>query len=132
MMTTPVVEKDKEFTPAVKKKILVAVLIALTIGNMMILNVVTLIPDFIETNEWDLTNEYTLNSGDIGLIISMFSFAQIIFAPFNGSIKNALGAKNTIIIGFALLTISTVGLGYIEVFKDPETFKILAILLRFI
>ena len=41
-------ENDEEFDPATKKKILVAILMALTIGNMMINNVVTLLPSYIE------------------------------------------------------------------------------------
>ena len=63
--------------------------------------------------------------------MATFSVAQIIFAPFNGSIKNWLGSKNTIVIGFVLLTITTVGLGLIANVTEPTTFKILACIIRF-
>lgn len=43
---------DKNFTPAVKKKILYACLMALTIGNMMILNVVSFMPTYMESVDW--------------------------------------------------------------------------------
>ena len=61
----------------------------------------------------------------------MFSIAQIIFAPVNGSIKNYLGAKNTIVIGFVLMTVTTFGLGAVAHIDNPYTFKYLACALRF-
>ena len=65
------------------------------------------------------------------MIIAMFSVAQIIFAPINGTIKNALGAKNTIIFGFSMLTITTAGLGLLAKIDDITTFKYVACVLRF-
>jgi MFS family permease len=72
-----------------------------------------------------------LETNDTSLIIAVFSVAQVIFAPFNALIKNACGAKNTILIGFILLSASTAGLGLIANVKTPRTFKYLAIMLRF-
>jgi hypothetical protein len=63
--------------------------------------------------------------------VSVFSVAQIIFAPFNALIKNKLGAKNAIIFGFFLLTITTYGLGAVARVKDPHLFKYIAVALRF-
>lgn len=61
----------------------------------------------------------------------MFSVAQIIFAPFNAYIKNKIGAKNTILFGFMLMTVTTSGLGFIAIIKDPIMFKWSAVVLRF-
>ena len=115
--------------PGVKKRILVAVLIALTIGNMMILNVEVILPNFIKDTPW--TGKKILTLSDSSLIISIFSIAQLIFAPINGTIKNYLGAKNAIVIGFAILTITTIGLGLISLIHEGSKFYGLALFLRF-
>ena len=63
--------------------------------------------------------------------MSVFAVAQIIFAPFNALIKNKLGSKNAIVVGFFFLTITTFGLGAIARVKDPHMFKYIAVGLRF-
>lgn len=102
----------------------------------MILNVEVILPNFIEKNEWMIDGnpapeDKKLTLSDSSLIISIFSIAQLIFAPVNGPIKNYLGAKNAIIIGFFVLTITTLGLGLISLIDNPGTFYILALILRF-
>jgi len=47
-------------------------------------------------------------------------------------IKNWLGTKNTIVIGLVLVMISTGGLGAIEVIKNGNQFRYIALGLRFI
>jgi MFS family permease len=54
------------------------------------------------------------------------------FAPFNSAIKNKIGAKNLILLGFFLLTTTTVGLGAISMINDPHDFKYMAVSLRFL
>lgn len=61
----------------------------------------------------------------------MFSVAQIVFAPFNSLIKNALGAKNTIILGFFLLTLTTFALGVVSLISNATIFKYVAVVVRF-
>jgi MFS family permease len=56
----------------------------------------------------------------------------VIFAPFNSLLKNTLGSKNTIIVGFAFLTMATFGLGAIALYENPRAFYWTAIGLRFI
>lgn len=68
---------------------------------------------------------------EISLIISVFSVAQIAFAPFNSIIKNALGSKNTIIMGFGFLTITTFALGWISLISNATVFKYSAVVVRF-
>lgn len=118
-------------SPQLKNKILFACLLALTIGNMMINNVIAVMPNFIEKQRWVSQDGKKLNENDISLILAIFSVAQIIFAPFNGAIKGYLGSKNTIIFGFVLMTITTAGLGMIAHVKDPYTFLYIACVLRF-
>lgn len=96
---------------------------------MMINNVVSFLPTYISEAEW--SGDYRLTSGDVSQILAIFSIAQIIFAPLNGSIKNRLGAKNTIIVGFILLTATTFGLGLIAQIKNAQAFKYTACALRF-
>ena len=47
-------------------------------------------------------------------------------------IKNWLGTKNTIVIGLVLVMVSTGGLGAIEVIKNGNQFRYIALGLRFI
>ena len=61
----------------------------------------------------------------------MFSVAQIIFAPLNSIIKNALGSKTVIVVGFSLLTVTTLGLGAVAYITNPHVFKYAAVALRF-
>lgn len=77
-------------TDKTKQQALCSCLFALCIGNMMMQNVASFLPTYINEKKWS-TNEYTLDSSDVSLIISIFSIAQIIFAPFNARIKNWFG-----------------------------------------
>jgi len=61
--------------PAVKKQILVACLMALTVGNMMINNVVAFLPTYIAAKNWNNSDGFILDSNDNSLIIAMFSVA---------------------------------------------------------
>lgn len=97
---------------------------------MMLLNVASFLPTFIQHNVWSNPDE-PLNSTDSGLIIAAFSVAQIVFAPFNSIIKNFFGSKNTIIFGFFLMTITTFGLGWISMISNSQTFKYVAVVVRF-
>lgn len=122
-----------ELPAPTKRRILVASLLTLTVGNMMINNVVAVLPDFILKQEWNTGGHQgpALNENDISLIISIFSIAQIIFAPFNGAIKNLLGSKNSMIFGFAMVTITTFMLGMVQDIHDPRIFMYVACTLRF-
>lgn len=97
----------------------------------MMLNVAAFLPNFIQDNNWDDSGDYVLDETDSSLILSVFSVAQIIFAPFNAMIKNKLGSKNAIVIGFGILTITTYGLGAVSYVTDPHMFKWIAVVLRF-
>lgn len=83
---------------------------------MMLLNVASFLPSFIDDN-WE-NPEDKLTAFDSGLIIAVFSVAQIVFAPFNSIIKNFFGSKNTILIGFFMMTITTFGLGWISMIEN--------------
>ena len=122
-----------DLPPATKRRVLVASLLSLTVGNMMINNVVAVLPDFIKGQDWTLGGYQgpPLNENDISLIISIFSIAQIIFAPFNGAIKNMLGSRNSMIVGFAMVTITTFMLGMVQDIHHPKTFMYVACTLRF-
>ena len=126
----PIDDEGQQFSPRVKKQLLLACLFALLVGNMMLLNVASFLPSFIQYNDWSNPEE-PLNSTDSSLIIAVFSVAQLIFAPFNSVIKNFIGSKNTILIGFALMTITTFGLGWISLIKNSQAFKYSAVFIRF-
>ena len=139
---------DEEYTPSQKKKILFSCLIALFIGNLMIMNVTAFLPLYAEKRtDWDnnetvkvvknstgsdvIVKDSPITSPQISLIISIFSIAQIIFAPFNSAIKNKMGSKNTIIFGFILMTATTFGIGTLTHMSNHYKFVYTAVLLRF-
>jgi MFS family permease len=72
-----------------------------------------------------------ISSTQVTLILVIFSVAQIVFAPFNAFIKNKMGSKNTMIIGFFLITVTTLGLGAIEHFDHSAQYLYSALALRF-
>jgi MFS family permease len=106
---------------------------------MMLLNVAVFLPTFLDDKNdlsqddggWVTEDGYTINANDVSLIIAVFSVAQILFAPFNSLLKNKIGAKSLVLLGFLLLTVTTVGLGAIAKVSNPHNFKWFAIGLRF-
>lgn len=91
------------------------------------------LPDFVEKHTWDLSDgQQPLNENDISLIISIFSISQILFAPFNACIKNRMGSKNTIILGFIVLTLTTFLIGGMKFITSPRLFLWTSCILRFL
>ena len=111
---------------------------SLCIANMMLLNVAVFLPTFLDDKNdlpvdgggWVTDDGYTIDANDVSLIIAVFSIAQILFAPFNSLLKNKIGAKSLVLVGFLLLTVTTVGLGAIARVSDPHDFKWYAVVLR--
>ena len=131
-------DDDMVFDDVTKSRILISCLFALLVGNMMMLNVAVLVPPFIDgrteagkENPADGWEGEPPTEFDKSLIISIFFLAQIVFAPINATIKNTLGSKNTILLGFILMTATTFGLGMIAAFHNTESFKYTALVLRF-
>jgi MFS family permease len=87
-------------------------------------------PLFAETNDWSNGNKLTDN--DVALIMSFYSFSQVIFSVLISKIKNKLGAKNTILVGLSLVMFATFGMGLIQMVKDAEIFKFISLALRFL
>jgi MFS family permease len=125
---------EEIFTPTVKKRILWAILIQILIGNMMVSNLTAFLPTFCESNKWAEVDgvQTDVSNNDIGYIIASFSAAQVIFSPLNSNIKNYLGTKNTILIGLFLVMLSTCGLGAIANISNGNTFRSIALALRFV
>ena len=62
------------------------------VASLMIENVASFLPPYVKSKkDWVSEDDYHINVDDDALIISVFSVAQIIFAPFNSRIKYALG-----------------------------------------
>lgn len=57
--------------------------------------------------------DFELSDNDTALVISIFSVAILIFTSMNSNIKNRLGTKNTIILGFSIEGLTMLGLGII-------------------
>lgn len=66
---------ETKLSPEVKKKAMIACLIALAIGNMMIENMAAFMPPFIESHKWVSSDNYILSAFDVSLILSIFSIA---------------------------------------------------------
>jgi len=62
------------------------------VASLMIENVASFLPPFVKgRKDWVSKDDYHINVDDDAIIISVFSVAQIIFAPFNSHIKYFLG-----------------------------------------
>lgn len=116
----------------------------------MIMNVTAFLPLYTdEKHDWDgvvkhcpisinkTSNETSevecsaVGPTEVSIIISVFSIASIIFAPFNSCIKNKIGSKNSIILGFIMMGLTTFGLGLITLINSSTLFVYTAIILRF-
>jgi len=95
-------------------------------------NISSFMPPFIEGRAWISEDNYKLTTFDMGVILSLFFIAQILFAPFISVLKNTLGTKNTIMFGFTLLSIATFTLGAIARLDNPHPFFWIAISARFV
>jgi len=96
---------------------------------MMLLNLDTFLPLYCEKTNWSSAD--SVSNFEVSIIIAIFAFTQIIFAPFNSIIKNKMGSKNTILFGFLLMTLTTFGLGLISYSKNAKLFLGVSICLRF-
>lgn len=118
-----------------KNKILYSCLFALMIGNMMLDNVYATLPKYIaERNtkdNWSIPG-YDFTEVRYTFILVMFSIAQLLFAPFTASFKNKIGSKNTILLGFLTMTMTTIGLGMMTYIDDPVLFFVVGNILRFV
>ena len=101
------------FTPKQKRNALIACLVSICIGNMMNQNILSFLPIFIKYNEWNNQEDFKLSENKVSLILAIFSVSQIISSPFYMTVKNKLGSKNTIVLGFLMVTFTTLGLGII-------------------
>lgn len=56
----------------------------------------------------------------------------MIFSPFIGTIKNRIGAKNSILAGFFMMIATSFGLGMLSLIDYPEQFKYAGVVTRFL
>lgn len=106
-------------------------LLSITLGYFVLNCAITFLPTFAESNDRFIVTDYHLDELDVSFILSTFSLAQILFSPLNTFFKNRLGAKNTILLGFLLLSTTTIGLGFIAKTTNPKLFLVVSIILRF-
>ena len=68
---------DDTFTNEIKRKTLIAILISITIGNMMVQNLASFLPLFNDSNKWTKVNGVSqgLTTNDLAYITSSFSLA---------------------------------------------------------
>lgn len=101
----------------------------------MLDNVYATLPKYIDERNvkglWSVEN-YEFSEVRYTIILVMFSIAQLLFAPFTAFVKNKIGSKNTIVAGFFLMTVTTVGLGIMTMIDNPTTFFFVGNALRFV
>lgn len=114
-----------------KNRILFSCLLALCIGNLMQNVVESFLPSFINSDLKEWKDNVRPSDTEGALIISVYSLAQIFFAPLNALIKNKMGSKNTILLGLGLMALTTFGLGFASTLDDADSFKSIAVALRF-
>ena len=120
-------QKDVDKLP--RTTIFRALATGMMISSLMLLCVASFLPTYVQDKTWKGEAPADIV---ITLIISINFIAQLIFAPMNSCIKNKIGAKNTILLGFTVLTLTTFGLGFIARFDDPVVFSALGLVFRFL
>ena len=98
------------------RRILTSVLLTLGIGNFQTATFPAFLPIFINEHEWE--GDYRITNDQISWILSIYSFAQVMISPLIGKLKNTIGTKNTIMLGFFIYFITTQGLAMIANLKD--------------
>lgn len=64
-------------------------------------------------------------------MVGIFDVSQILVAPFCSTIKNKIGAKNTILFGFFLHGLSIIGFALMGYLQDPFVYKNAGLSMRF-
>jgi len=120
-------EIDLEGTPE-KKRIFFALLLTLAMTQTLYLNISTFLPAFRKDHH------PSINDGMVGIILSMFQLAYLIAAPFVGAFLGKIGRKTTIVIGYILIILATIGFGLLAYVPDNNDvpFFVLGLIFRFI
>lgn len=107
-----------------KKRILFALLVCNFAAQSLYMNVVALLPSYVNDNYPKLT------SFDVGLLMSIYPFAYLATAPLiGGNIKNH-GRKNTVLFGVIVMTLATLMFGMGGYCKNALAFYIVSFIAR--
>jgi MFS family permease len=79
-------------------------------------------------------NEYMLSKTEIGLIFGAFAIGNLLCSVIVGKVMGSVGKKKLIKLSLYVVTLSTLGLGFLIYIPKSEkiVFLVLAMLLRFI
>eukprot|EP00347_Sterkiella_histriomuscorum_P003211 403365165 len=117
---------ESDTNKKMRKNVLFSCLFSLMMINTLFLNVENILPT------WIPDHFPALHAIQISFILSAFEISGLIFSPFIGKNLNAVGRKNTILIGEIIMIISTVALGATQYITNQDWYLYTSLLLRFI
>jgi MFS family permease len=100
-----------------KNRLLWALLICYCTSQTSYLNVVTLVPIYIEDNYAP-----RLNSTATGILLASYQASFCLSAPFVGAFLNKIGRRKAIMLGISVMSAATVFFAVAEFFKDMWVF----------
>lgn len=62
----------------------------------------------------------TIKSTNFAIVVSMYNVARLLFSTTVGSTMNKVGRKNYILIGFAIMVVSSVGFGLLSLLPEDS------------
>ena len=107
------------------KKLLVALLVCNFVASSLYMNVVALLPEFVDTQFPDMLSNLT-----IGVLMSVYPVAFLIATPLVGSRMQSFGRKNTVIAGVLVMTVATVIFGLAALFSSVKWFYAVSFVAR--
>eukprot|EP00347_Sterkiella_histriomuscorum_P011555 403372011 len=107
-------------------RILMVTLASLMSIQLFFLNVESIIPVYIERNHKQLNETHS------SLIMIALEIASFLLSPVVGIFLERIGRKNSIISGFVVMTISTIGLGLTQHIEDDWWYLAICIIVRFL
>lgn len=94
-----------------RRQLLVCILVSLFSLESVMMNVTTIIPNFVTSKH------NSLSDLEVAYIMTSFEVAALLFSPVIGLMLERLGRKTSIIIGFVVVIAASVGIActsYIE------------------
>ena len=88
------------------------------------MNVCTLVPDYVKDNHPQIS------SLAVGILFASYQLLILILAPILGDYLTAIGRRKTIIHGFTVVSLATVGFAMASFCEGDELFYVVSLVAR--
>jgi MFS family permease len=109
-----------------RRKLLVCILVSLFSLESVMMNVTTIIPNYVASRH------KSLRDLEVAYIMTSFEVAALLFSPLVGLMLERLGRKTSIIIGFIVVIAASVGIACTAFIEHDQLYLWSAVIARFI